>query len=63
MHESIEMLPSREALLFDIGRFTGVAVGQNVQQGNIGLAGIAALFGFQQGGNALGLQNVVVNQL
>lgn len=62
MHESIEMLPSREALLFDFGRFTGVAVGQNVQQGNI-LAGLLFLGnGAFQNGNALGIQAVAVNQ-
>lgn len=63
MNQTIELLPQREALAFDIFRFTDVRVFQNVTQGNF-LAGLAFLGnGAAQNGNAIGIQNVAVNQL
>jgi hypothetical protein len=60
--QSIELLPAREALLFDFGRFTNVQ-GYNVasQSNWAGAAGLAAAG--NQVGYAVATQTIVVNQV
>jgi hypothetical protein len=61
-HETIELLPAREALLFDIGRYTNVQGWNVASQSNwAGAAGFASAG--NQIGYAVATQTIVVNQV
>jgi hypothetical protein len=60
--QTIELLPVREALLFDIGRYTNVQGWNSASQSNwAGAAGFSAAG--NQIGYAVATQTIVVNQV
>lgn len=60
--QTIELLPAREALLFDIARYTNVQGFNVASQSNWAGAGVLSAAG-NQVGYAVATQTIVVNQV